>query len=39
MSPLSRQMPCPDCGHEHLFLSCDFCDCTHVTIPGVTLEC
>lgn len=33
--PLSRELPCPDCGHDHLHLPCERCDCDHVTIPGV----
>lgn len=31
--PLSRVMGCPQCGHEHLWLDCDRCDCTaHIQI-------
>ncbi len=28
-------MGCPRCGHEHLWLDCDFCDCTAHDRQGV----
>lgn len=38
MSPVAREMPCPACGHSHLYLSCDYCPCDSVVIPGVYPE-
>lgn len=36
--PLSRQAGCPTCGHEHLWLDCDWCECTAHTQTGVYPE-
>lgn len=38
--PLSRDLPCPEptCGHPHLYLPCDWCDCVSVTVCGVYPE-
>lgn len=32
---LSRQMPCPACGHEHLWLDCDDCTCSAHEQTGI----
>jgi hypothetical protein len=31
----SRQMPCPSCSHEHLWLDCDWCECTSHIQTGI----
>lgn len=33
--PMSRQMGCPICGHEHCFLDCERCDCAAHIQQGV----
>lgn len=33
--PVSRQMGCPACQHEHLWLDCDFCPCVAHERPGI----
>jgi len=35
---LSRQMHCGHCAHEHLWLGCDWCDCTAHDQPGIYPE-
>jgi len=34
--PLSRDLPCPGCGHAaHTYLACsDTCDCAPTLLPG-----
>lgn len=34
-APVSRQMGCPACGHEHLWLDCDLCPCTAHERTGI----
>jgi len=36
--PISRQMGCPICGHEHMWLDCDWCDCAAHDQPGIYPE-
>ncbi|WP_157550497.1 hypothetical protein [Nocardioides jensenii] len=38
--PVSRQMGCPACPHEHHLLRCDMndCDCHDVPLPGIYPE-
>jgi len=36
--PISRQMGCPLCSHEHLWLDCDWCACTAHERPGIYLQ-
>lgn len=33
--PTPRNLPCPECGHEHTFLPCDWCLCDHLTRLGI----
>lgn len=33
--PLPRQMGCPECGHDHLWLACDWCLCDAHEQTGV----
>lgn len=33
--PVSRQMSCPSCAHEHLWLDCDWCDCVSHVQTGI----
>ncbi len=37
--PVSRQMSCTACPHEHHLLPCDAdgCDCHDVPLPGIDL--
>lgn len=36
--PVSRQMGCPNCGHEHLHLDCEWCPCVAHVQQGIYPE-
>lgn len=36
--PTSRQMPCPLCDHEHMWLDCDRCSCVAHEQTGIYPE-
>ncbi len=36
--PISRQMGCPVCTHEHLYLDCEWCLCDSHIQQGIYLE-
>lgn len=36
--PVSRQMGCPSCTHEHMWLDCDRCECSAHIQPGIYSE-
>lgn len=33
--PLTRDLPCGACGHDHLWLDCDWCPCTTHEQTGI----
>lgn len=33
--PLSHDLPCPLCAHDHTYLPCDWCACDHSLRLGI----